>query len=105
MKELIKGIMPFVKYHDIITVAYCEDCGSILAVKNYNDIKMYYSRYDDPKILEKYLIEKGYLDNNKKPIKCFHCEETELDDNNVEIFCKKCGEKLGYQYNGKWYKA
>lgn len=60
----------------------------------------------------KYLVDKGYCDNDLTPLKCTNCDSHNLERTNImydnyhlveyQIKCKDCNEILGTWSYGGW---
>lgn len=61
------------------------------------------------------LIKDGYIHEDLEPIKCEHCDSTDLEDENhiveelgthctteYDKICKSCGETVGHWAYGYW---
>lgn len=63
----------------------------------------------------KWEIKNGYIEPDGTPIKCIHCDSTELEEFNeyhidgygstlaeYSVRCKKCGKTVGHWAYGYW---
>jgi hypothetical protein len=107
-KKQILEIYPTIE-SSIITFWVCRDCDSVLAIKRYANVskKILHHKFDKRTAIINDLKEKGYIDEECKPLKCWYCQSTNFsskkDEYNVDyICCIDCKKELAKKLDKDW---